>query len=142
MSLLKYWDSIYPIWTWCNTNNYNLCVGLQAGIEATVHAVEDKMQPDQGEPHPTMDSAPVPPPTPGKMEPDLANPDGPTRTLLVDARNGFNELSHKAMLWTVRVRWPNRAWFAFNCYQQFFQAYLNFKIGGLLGNQQVQEIVT
>jgi hypothetical protein len=36
---------------------------------------------------------------------------------LVDARNGFNELSRKAMLWTVRHRWPAGARFSFNCYR-------------------------
>ena len=30
----------------------------------------------------------------------------PSGTTLVDARNGFNELSRLAMLWTVRHRWP------------------------------------
>ena len=35
-------------------------------------------------------------------------------TTLVDAHNGFNELSRLAMLWTVRHRWPTGARFAFN----------------------------
>ena len=30
----------------------------------------------------------------------------PSRTTLVDARNGFNELSRLEMLWTMRHRWP------------------------------------
>ena len=30
----------------------------------------------------------------------------PSGTTLVDSRNGFNELSRLAMLWTVRHRWP------------------------------------
>ena len=38
----------------------------------------------------------------------------PSRTMLVDDRNGFNELSRLAMLWTVRHRWPDGARFAFN----------------------------
>ena len=38
----------------------------------------------------------------------------PSETMLVDARNGFNELSRLAMLWTVRYRWPAGARFAFN----------------------------
>ena len=38
---------------------------------------------------------------------------------LVDARNGFNELSRLAMLWTVRHRWPAGARFAFNCYKHW-----------------------
>ena len=40
----------------------------------------------------------------------------PSGTTLFDARNGFNELSRLAMLWTVRHRWPTGASFAFNCY--------------------------
>ena len=41
----------------------------------------------------------------------------PNRTMLVDARNGFNELSHLEILWTVQHRWPAGARFAFNCYR-------------------------
>eukprot|EP00957_Ditylum_brightwellii_P027485 2077883-Ditylum_brightwellii.AAC.1 len=37
-------------------------------------------------------------------------------TTLVDARNGFNELSCYAMLWTVRHLWLAGARFVFNCY--------------------------
>jgi hypothetical protein len=37
--------------------------------------------------------------------------------LLVDATNGFNELSRKAALWTVRHHWASGACFAFNCYR-------------------------
>ena len=40
----------------------------------------------------------------------------PSGSTLVDARNGFNELSRLAMLWTVRHRWPAGARFVFNCY--------------------------
>eukprot|EP00957_Ditylum_brightwellii_P017652 1329895-Ditylum_brightwellii.AAC.1 len=45
--------------------------------------------------------------------------DGPGGTTLVDARNGFNELSRMAMLWTVRHRWPSGARFMFNCYRHW-----------------------
>ena len=38
----------------------------------------------------------------------------PSGTTLVDARKGFNELSHLAMLWTVRHRWPAGDRFVFN----------------------------
>ena len=38
----------------------------------------------------------------------------PSGTTLVDAHNGFNELSRLAMLWTVRHRSPARARFVFN----------------------------
>ena len=41
----------------------------------------------------------------------------PSRTTLVDARNGFNELSRLAMLWTGRHRWTAGERFAFNCYK-------------------------
>ena len=41
--------------------------------------------------------------------------------LLVDARNGFNELGRKAMLWTVRHLWPAGARFSFNCYRHSAQ---------------------
>ena len=34
---------------------------------------------------------------------------------MVDAKNGFNELGRKAMLWTVHLRWPRGAQFIQNC---------------------------
>ena len=37
--------------------------------------------------------------------------------LIIDARNRFNKLLHKAMLWTVRNLWPARARFAAVCYR-------------------------
>ena len=36
--------------------------------------------------------------------------------LLVDAANGFNNLSRYGMLWTVRHRCPKMSRFMFNCY--------------------------
>jgi hypothetical protein len=36
--------------------------------------------------------------------------------LLIDAQNGFNKLSRKAMLWTVQHWWPSGSQFSFNCY--------------------------
>jgi len=42
-------------------------------------------------------------------------------TVLVDARNGFNELGRKTMLWTVRHLWPSGSRFAFNCYRHSAQ---------------------
>ena len=38
----------------------------------------------------------------------------PSGTTIVDAHNGFNELSRLAMLWTVRHCWTAGARFAFN----------------------------
>ena len=35
-------------------------------------------------------------------------------TMIFDACNGFNELRHLAMMWTVRHHWPAGARFAFN----------------------------
>ena len=43
----------------------------------------------------------------------------PSETTLIDARNGFNELSRLEMLWTVRHRWPEGSRFAFNCYRHW-----------------------
>ena len=37
--------------------------------------------------------------------------------LLVDAANGFNNLSRYSMLWTVRHRCPRLATYLFNCYR-------------------------
>ena len=38
----------------------------------------------------------------------------PTRTTLVDARNGLKELSRLAVLWNMRHCWPAGERFAFN----------------------------
>ena len=38
----------------------------------------------------------------------------PSRTTLVDARNGFNKLSPLEMMWTMWHRWPAGARFTFN----------------------------
>ena len=48
----------------------------------------------------------------------------PSGTTLVHACNGFNELSHLAMMWTVRHRWPSGARFALNCYKHWAQLLL------------------
>ena len=49
----------------------------------------------------------------------------PRETTLVYARNGFNEPSCLAMLWTVRHRCPERARFTFNCYRHWAQLLLH-----------------
>ena len=46
-------------------------------------------------------------------------------TTLVDARNGSNELSRLAMLWTVRHCWPVGERFAFNFYRNWVQLLLH-----------------
>ena len=54
----------------------------------------------------------------------------PIGVTLVDARNGFNELSRLAMLCTVRHRCPAGARFAFNFYRRWAQLLLH-QLGGL-----------
>ena len=48
----------------------------------------------------------------------------PSGTTLVDDRNGFNNLSRLAMLWTVRHCWPAGSRFAFNFYRHWAQLLL------------------
>ena len=97
----------------------NLCAGLPAGIEGAVHAVErvwSRIDP------PLPERGPLTPPPPPPIQPpvtqEFGSPDPAEEeaALMVDASNGFNELSRKAMLWTVRHRWADRARLAFNCY--------------------------
>ena len=52
----------------------------------------------------------------------------PIGTMLVDARNGLNELSRLAMLWNVRQHWTAGARFAFKCYRHWAQL-LIFHLG-------------
>ena len=44
-----------------------------------------------------------------------------SRTTLVDACNGFNELIRLAMLWTEQHLWPEGERFVFNCYSYWAQ---------------------
>ena len=53
-----------------------------------------------------------------------AGDEGPDGLTLIDARNGFNELSRYAMLWTVRHLWPKGARYAINCYRHLAQLVL------------------
>ena len=48
----------------------------------------------------------------------------PSGTTLVDARNGFNDLSRLTMLWTGWHRLPAGVRFAFNCYRHWAQLLL------------------
>ena len=63
------------------------------------------------------------PRAPGVLE-LLTQDTEPSETTLVDARNGFNELSRLEMLWTVRHRWLAGARFTFNCYRHWAQLLL------------------
>ena len=48
----------------------------------------------------------------------------PSRTTLVDASNGSNELRRLSMMWTVRHHWPARMRFDFNFYSHWAQPLL------------------
>ena len=52
---------------------------------------------------------------------EAASEQDPHAVQLVDAANGFNELSQKAMCWTVRHLWSTGARFSFNCYRHSAQ---------------------
>jgi len=116
--------------------NLNLCAGLPAGIEGAVHAVEEawrrseppKVAPPPRAPAPLEEPGGIGVAAPGVDMDGASAPADAAETeaqeqapgeavLLVDARNGFNELGRKAMLWTVRHRWAAGARFAFNCYR-------------------------
>ena len=84
-------------------NNYNLCVGLPAGIEGAVHTMSDLMDS-------ILDASP-----------ETLQELNHRACLLIDAKNGFNELNRRAMLWTVRHLWPQGSCFAFNCYSHAAQ---------------------
>jgi hypothetical protein len=66
------------------------------------------------------DEGQAPLPTPPLSEP----PDDPNAVLLIDAKNGFNELGRKAALWTLFHRWSAGARFASNCYRHACQLLL------------------
>ncbi|KAI2494156.1 hypothetical protein MHU86_20388 [Fragilaria crotonensis] len=105
--------------------NYNLCAGLQAGIEGAVHAVRDVFADPSLLPAPPPDPPADDDPLTQAPEPLMAAPPPPvvpladmtldeafeaiaddvglssaeaSAVLLVDATNGFNELGRKAML--------------------------------------------
>ena len=55
----------------------------------------------------------------------LTQDNEPGGTTLVDACNGFNELSRLEILWTVRHLWPARERFVFNFYRHWGQLLLS-----------------
>eukprot|EP00978_Attheya_sp_CCMP212_P041116 scaffold231684_cov46-Attheya_sp.AAC.1 len=98
--------------------NVNLCAGLPAGIEGAVHAVRQSFdegvsrgqQPNPNTAAPDANAGEEIPPGAEFLHPviaALASAEDLEGLLLVDARNEFNELSRKAMLWTARHRWCN-----------------------------------
>jgi hypothetical protein len=120
--------------------NYNLCAGLPAGIEGAVHAVREVFEEQEAAEQEATGAFLTQPATdeddeeatglsendsdeeqmPGLIprgRPASVNGVEPTGVLQIDAKNGFNELSRKAMLWTARHRWANGARFSLNCYR-------------------------
>ena len=70
--------------------DYQLCVGLKAGIDSNVHRVQAIW--------------------------DTKSTREDWGFLLVDPKNAFNEINWIGMLWTVCHLWPSGAHFDFNCY--------------------------
>jgi hypothetical protein len=103
--------------------NLNLCAGLPVGIEGAIYAVT-AVAAAAAAAEPTTEAT-QPPATQDFMTdeevPAVDTADSPRVTLLVDARNGFNELGRKIMLWTVHHTWAAGSHFAFNCYRHTAQ---------------------
>jgi hypothetical protein len=112
-----------------------LCAGLEAGVEAGIHAARSSWE-EEGW---SLDGAPDPN-DPFRQYAAVVeraldqNEDWDDEALweelpeieaegasLFDARNGFNELHRYHMLWQVRHRWAKGSRFAFNCYRHFNQ---------------------
>ena len=74
-----------------------LCSGLQAGVEGTIHAVHELF--------------------------DLHSDDG-WGILPVDARNAFNSVDHVAALWNARVLWRQCSRFLFNSYHGYARLFI------------------
>ena len=84
--------------------------------------------PTQPPPEPPPTPPAPPPPTPRPQAPPASGPDHEA-VLMVDAYNGFNELSRKAMLWTVRHRWASGSRLVFNCYRHAAMLVLRRRTG-------------
>ena len=53
----------------------------------------------------------------------------PTVRTLTDADNGFQNLGRYSLLWELRHRWPDGAWFAYNMYRHECRLMLRGPIG-------------
>ena len=118
--------------------NLNLCVGLSAGMEGAIHAVTHHWN-ETGVVFPTQSTDPSQAPTlmadsttmdefpfnlatqpDSPVAEDTGTTTAPVDTLVgiaVDARNAFNELSRRCMLWTTAHLWAAGRRFIFNCYR-------------------------
>ena len=97
--------------------NFNLCVGLDAGIEGAAHAMakfECAVNNNKNKDHHVQAATS----TAKSNMPmgDNPNTDNREAMILVDARNRFNEINCVVLLWTVQFLWASGARFAFNCY--------------------------
>jgi hypothetical protein len=72
----------------CGTEQ--LCSGVKAGIEGSIHAITDVFQ---------------------------ENASKGWGIILVDAANAFNSVNRKSALWNARMRWPRCARFLYNTYR-------------------------
>jgi hypothetical protein len=98
--------------------------------DADVDATSAPTPPADGEdtlPQATQQDAPMATQQAASTQPDPPTLDDPIGCLLVDARNGFNELGRRAMLWSVRHLWAGGARFSFNCYRHAAQLILRKK---------------
>ena len=107
-----------------------LCVGLEAGIEGAIHAMQQKFYNttiDEDTPklnnHTTTNTPTQQTIITTNITNNTTTPPSQPSTLshatLIDASNGFNELSRYHMLWTIKHLWPKASLFTFNCYRHF-----------------------
>jgi hypothetical protein len=113
--------------------NVQLCAGLEAGIEASLHAVrdvwenDDFVQPDGARPNDPYAKIAARMEEAGDYSMESFSEEElhslPEMTAegvaLFDASNGFNELNRYCMLWNVGHRWPKGRRLAFNCYRHY-----------------------
>ncbi|KAL7502373.1 hypothetical protein ACHAXN_001332 [Cyclotella atomus] len=118
---------------WLSNESPELCAGLEAGIEASLHAVrdvwenDDFVQPDRARPNDPYVKIAARMEEAGDYSMESFSEEElrslPEMTAegvaLFDASNGFNELNRYCMLWNVGHRWPKGRRLAFNCYRHY-----------------------
>jgi hypothetical protein len=133
--------------------NTQLCMGLQSGIEANLHAVwaiwpqlagwtEDEAAEEEedgglsgnGTLQNRVCTKGVLPPgiNPGAAEePEFSRYEPGTGfgSALFNTRNGFNKINRYLMLWNVAHCWNRASWFAFNRYRHWVQCLVRLEPG-------------